>query len=327
MTDLPDTTAGLESGPAGEHLLSAGPYTAAIDVVGATVRLLRHGDHDLVASYPAGKIRPLYRGATIAPWPNRIPDGRYSFADEEFQLPVNEVDRQHALHGLVHWIRWDVTDVGPAHVVLEHNLVPQQGYPFPLHLTAVYRLTTGGLQATVTAVNTGSGPAPYGYCPHPYLVAGPGTVDGWSLELPAGLRLDTDERLCPLGTVPVDSADSDFRNPAVIGDRQIDHAFTALFRDAGGRATVRVRAPGGSGVQLTFGPWAPWVQVHTADRPEPEYNRAGLAVEPMSCPPDAFNSAQDLVVLQPDDRHVAEWTISAIAPVVDAVSDPERAGA
>ena len=323
MTDRPDSTTGDRPAVTGEHLLSAGPYTAAIDEVGATVRLLRHGDDDLVAPYPAGEMRPLYRGATIAPWPNRIVDGRYSFGGEEFQLPINEVDRHHALHGLVHWIRWRATETGPDHVVLEHDLVPQQGYPFALHLTVGYRLTPAGLEASATAVNTGSGPAPYGYCPHPYLVAGPGTVDAWSLELPAALRLDTDGRLSPLGTVPVDAVDSDFRSSAVIGTRQIDHAFTALSRDPDGRATVWVRNPGGGGVEMTFGTWAPWVQVHTADRPEPQWNRAGLAVEPMSCPPDAFNSTQDLVVLQPNDRHVAEWTISAI----DAVVHHERTGA
>jgi aldose 1-epimerase len=323
MTERPNPATDARSAEAGDHLLSAGPYTAAIDQVGATVRLLRHGDDDLVAPFPAGTMRPLYRGATIAPWPNRIVDGRYSFGGEDLQLAVNEVDRQHALHGLVHWIRWEVADVADDQILLDHHLVPQQGYPFALHLTVHYRLTTEGLEATATAVNTGSGAAPYGYCPHPYLVAGPGTVDGWSLELPAALRLDTDERLIPIGTVAVDSADSDFRKATVIGPRQIDHAFTALDRDGDGRATVRVRASGGSGVQMTFGRWAPWVQVHTADRPEPEWNRAGLAVEPMSCPPDAFNSTQDLVVLQPNDRHVAEWTISAI----DAVADPERAGA
>src|SRR5512141_388629 len=98
MTDLPGSTTGARPTVAGEHLLSAGAYTAAIDEVGATVRMLRHGDDDLVAPYQAGEMRPLYRGATIAPWPNRIVDGRYSFGGEEFQLPINEVDRHHALH-------------------------------------------------------------------------------------------------------------------------------------------------------------------------------------------------------------------------------------
>jgi aldose 1-epimerase len=51
----------------------------------------------------------------------------------------------------------------------------------------------------------------------------------------------------------------------------------------------------------------PWVQVHTADRPEPGLNRSGLAVEPMTCPPDAFNSGVDLVRLQPGAEHRARW--------------------
>ena len=323
MTERPNPATDARSAEAGDHLLSAGPYTAAIDQVGATVRLLRHGDDDLVAPFPAGTMRPLYRGATIAPWPNRIVDGRYSFGGEDLQLAVNEVDRQHALHGLVHWIRWEVADVADDQILLDHHLVPQQGYPFALHLTVHYRLTTEGLEATATAVNTGSGAAPYGYCPHPYLVAGPGTVDGWSLELPAALRLDTDERLIPIGTVAVDSADSDFRKATVIGPRQIDHAFTALDRDGvrprdgAGTRVRRQRCPDDVRPVGTVGSGA------HRNRPEPEWNRAGLAVEPMSCPPDAFNSTQDLVVLQPNDRHVAEWTISAI----DAVADPERAGA
>jgi aldose 1-epimerase len=308
---------------ADSHDITAGGYRAGIDRVGATLRSLSYQGRDLVVPFPAGAVRPLFRGATIAPWPNRIVDGRYSFDGRDYQLPVNEVERGHALHGLVQWIRWQVTDLGPNQIVLEHDLVPQDGYPFALHLTVVYRLTPDGLEATATAVNSGPDAAPYGYCPHPYLVAGPGTVDGWMLELPAGVRLDTDGRLCPTGTIPVDAADSDFRSSAVIGDKQIDHAFTALSRDAAGRATVRLLIPGGSGVDMTFGSWAPWVQVHTADRPEPHWNRAGLAVEPMSCPPDAFNSTQDLVVLQPNETHVAEWTISAI----DAVVNPERAGA
>jgi aldose 1-epimerase len=56
------------------------------------------------------------------------------------------------------------------------------------------------------------------------------------------------------------------------------------------------------------------VQVHTADRPEPEHDRVGLAVEPMTCPPDAFRSGTDLVVLEPGASHEASWRIEALVP-------------
>jgi len=70
---------------------------------------------------------------------------------------------------------------------------------------------------------------------------------------------------------------------------------------------------GGTGVALIWDPQVlPWVQVHTADRPEPALNRSGIAVEPMTCPPDAFNSGDDLVILDPGARHEASWVIRAI---------------
>ena len=109
------------------------------------------------------------------------------------------------------------------------------------------------------------------------------------------------------GHAPADRAD-----PRRIGDLFIDHAFTGLQRDTAGLARVEVRAGDGHGVALTWDTVCPWVQLHTGDRPEPEWNRAGLAAEPMTCPPDAFNSGTGLVVLQPGEQHEAAGRIAAV---------------
>ena len=42
-------------------------------------------------------------------------------------------------------------------------------------------------------------------------------------------------------------------------------------------------------------------------------HRKSLAVEPMTCPPDAFNSGVDLVVLQPGQSHSLALTIGVVA--------------
>ena len=84
-----------------------------------------------------------------------------------------------------------------------------------------------------------------------------------------------------------------------------------LDRGADGIARVRLTDPSGTGVELSWDAACAWVQVHTADRPEPELDRAGLAVEPMTCPPDAFSTGEDVVVLDGDRTHTASWTISA----------------
>jgi aldose 1-epimerase len=63
---------------------------------------------------------------------------------------------------------------------------------------------------------------------------------------------------------------------------------------------------------MVWGADCPWVQIHTADQPVPELNRLGLAVEPMTCPPDAYNSGTDLIVLEPGASASASWTIRAV---------------
>jgi len=305
-----------------EWRISSHGYEAVISAVGATLRRLRYDGRDLVVPFSAEEIRPVYRGALIAPWPNRIAGGRYGMDGIRYQLPLNEVERGHALHGLVHWIRWEPAEVSQSRVVLRHDLVPQDGYPFALQLRADFEVGENGLRTQLDATNESAAPVPYGCCPHPYLVAGQGRVDSWLLLLPAARRLEVDERLIPLHQAPVDTVDCDFRAGALIGDRLIDHAFTDLTRDEGGHTTVRlVDTATGTGVQMRWGSWAEWVQIHTADRPEPSLNRVGLAVEPMSCAPDAFNQFGGPPLLDASSSHRAQWEISA-SRVEEGTSPP-----
>ncbi|SDT59855.1 aldose 1-epimerase family protein [Jiangella sp. DSM 45060] len=294
--------------------LAHGAYTAVVTEVGATLRELRHHDHALVVPFGADEIRPNFRGAVLQPWPNRVAGGAYTFQGDERQLPLTEPDRGNALHGLVAWARWQVAAQSADTVELTHQLVPFTGYPHPLDLRVRYALDDAGLHWTVAATNTGAGPAPYGTGPHPYLVAGAGRVDDWSLELPAAEYLAvTPDRLLPAGVEPVDSAGFDFRTPRRLGDIFIDHAFTALAPGADGVTRAVVRADDGRGVVCSWNvAECPWVQIHTADRPGEAGHRIGLAVEPMTCPPDAFNSGTDLVVLEPGQTHATTWTIAAL---------------
>ncbi|GAA2244937.1 aldose 1-epimerase family protein [Herbiconiux moechotypicola] len=292
--------------------LESGPYRASVASIGASLRVLQHDGRDLVVPYGVDEQRPAYRGATLAPWPNRVTDGRYVFGGETAQLPLTEPERGNALHGLVAWLDFEVAERTVDRVALRATVESQAGYPHRLELTVEYRLDDAGLHQSVTALNTGDDPAPFGTGPHPYLVAGPGTVDDWTLELPASEVLTvTPERLIPIGLSDVaveDGGAFDFRSPRLIADTFIDHAFTSLTRDAEGVATVTVTSPAGTGVAMTFGPECRWVQVHTADASA----RSGLAVEPMTCPPDAFNSGLDLIVLAPGASATASWSIAAL---------------
>lgn len=294
--------------------ISAHGYRAEIASIGGTLRTLTWGGRDLTVPFDADAVRPGYRGATLAPWPNRIVDGRYRFDGEEHQLPLTEPERGHALHGLLTWVDFEHRLVQDDRVVLAAVIVPQSGYPFRIEVEVEYRLDVEGLHQTVTAHNVGTDAAPWGTGPHPYLVAGQGRVDDWSLSLPAAEVLTvTPDRLSPVAVEPVSQHPQwDFREARRIGDVFIDHAFTALTR-TDGFAEVRLLEDRGGGVGMAWDDRCPWVQVHTADTPAvPATHRIGLAVEPMTCPPDAFNSGIDLVTLAPDATHTASWRIFAI---------------
>jgi len=307
-----------------QYTLRAGDDEAVIASVGASLRSFRHADRDLVVPFDADVVRPAYRGATLAPWPNRIVDGRYEFAGVEYQTAITEPGRGHALHGLVAWLDFEAIDRGASHVTLAATIEAQTGYPWRVRVEVRYELGGAGLTQTVTAINESAEAAPFGTGPHPYLVAGSSPLDEWTLELPAATVLEvTPDRLSPVATASVTSdADRfDFRAPRVLGAVEIDHAFTDLTRDGAGVATVRVTdAAAGTGVQLTWDAACPWVQVHTADQPGgpgTPGHRAGLAVEPMTCAPDAFNAARydyeaGLRVIAPGGPGSASWSISAL---------------
>jgi aldose 1-epimerase len=328
--------------------ITAAGYTADIASVGASLRALRHvgaaaeagagagagaggsvgvdgsggGARDLVVPFDADEVRPVFRGAVLAPWPNRVVDGRYTFAGVDNELALTEPARAHALHGLVAWTDFRVEVHEPDRAVLATTIPAQNGYPHRIDVRVEYRLDADGLHTTVTGTNTGSTPAPWGTGPHPYLTAGdavaPGSVDAWTLTLPADAVLEvTEDRLVPTGLVPVGAVDGgvfDLRTPTTIGARFIDHAFTGFHRDAAGVARIDLVGPDGRGVRMAFGAECGWAQVHTADHVVPEWNRIGLAVEPMTCAPDAFNAGETrgLIVLDPGASHPASWTISAI---------------
>ena len=292
--------------------IAAGAYRAEVSAVGATLESLSIGGRDLLVRNPETGPMQFYRGAIVAPWPNRIGDGLYTWDGQEIQTALTEPERGNALHGLVSFQAFIPVTVSEDELVMRTELFPSSGYPFHLLLTVHYALDPQeGLTTTVTARNLGAQDAPYGVCPHPYLVAGPEPLDEWSLQFDAGTVLTvTEDRLLPTGTAAITpGSEFDFRSATVIGPLFIDHAFTDLSRDPQGRLTVTVTAPGGTGVELSAGPELPWLQVHTGDRPEPENDRRGLAVEPMTCPPDAFRSGTDVVRLNPGAEHAAAWTL------------------
>jgi aldose 1-epimerase len=297
--------------PSGEQItIKRGDQQAVVVGVGAGLRVYSVGGRDVVYGYGDDEMATAGRGQVLIPWPNRLQDGRYEFDGRQHQLPLTEPEHANAIHGLVRWSVWTVDAREPDRVVMTHRLHPQPGYPFTLDLSIEYSLSDEGLSVRTTARNIGSDRCPYGCGAHPYLTVGTETVDSTVLRAPARTVLRTDDRAIPTGATPVAGTDYDFREPRAIAATKLDHGFTDLERDEDGLASVELTNPE-SGVALAL--WVdesyPYLMLFTGDLPDVE--RSGLAVEPMSCPPDAFRSGESLVLLEPSDSVMSTWGIRA----------------
>ncbi len=293
--------------PAPNLALSLAEQSAKVSTFGGRLCGYRVGAVELLDVDSPGDAQDASRGDVLAPWPNRIRDGRYAFDGRDHQLPLNEAARHNALHGLVRTLPWTLVSQESARVVLELRLSEPAGYPFRLRLSLAYVLTPGGLEVALTALNEGSTAAPYGVGFHPYLSAGAARIDGALLSFQSSKQLALDDRKLPIGEGEV-SAAHDFRRGRPLSGTRLDDCFTGLLRGADGRARVQLqRADGAGTAELWQDEALGYLQLFTGDVLEPCARRRGLAVEPMSCAPDAFNSGAGLVRLAPGARHVARW--------------------
>jgi galactose mutarotase-like enzyme len=195
---------------------------------------------------------------------------------------------------------------------MAHRLYPSPGYPFTLDVSATYTLSSQGLQVTLRATNVGLLPCPFGAGQHPYVRLGPGLVNDALLEVPAQTIYRYDENFIPTEKMPVAGTPLDFRTARPIGETQIDMDYTDLERGDDGRVRVLLRAPDGArSVEVWMDEAFKHVTIYTGETVSPpERRRHGLAVEPMTCPPNAFVSGEDLLVLQPGEAWSGRWGIT-----------------
>ena len=296
--------------PSGVQIeIRAGDRHVVVTEVGAGLRAFTVGDRDVLDGYAADEKASAGRGQVLIPWPNRIEDGAYEFGGVRHQLRLTEPEARNAIHGLVRWDAWAISEREPDRVVLEHSLHLQPGYPFSLALRIEYAVSEEGLQVTSTATNIGREACPYGSGQHPYVTLGTETVDTLLLRAPGRTVLHADGRGIPDGAASVDGTEHDFREARPIGATQLDHAFTDLERDDDGLARVELRRlDNGARLSLWLDQSYPYLQLFTGD-PLPSVSRRSLAVEPMTCAPNAFRTGEGVVVLDPGESTTSAWGI------------------
>ena len=286
---------------------SRGIVRATVDRVGASLNSAEVAGVAVVPAWHPDTPRPFSSGVTLAPWPNRIRDGRWSWEGKELQLEVSELDRQTALHGLVTDALWDVSHHTASSVTLSTDIQPSAGYPFALSLSVQYSLHDDGIECTLTAVNTGDHRAPCAVGFHPFLCVGDHPVRSLTLHSPVSEVVIVDDRLLPIG---LDQANHSPHNPAA-GVSLARAQFDTGFMLAGdGPWVTRLVAEDETSVELWQSENLGWIQFFLTDEfPGPHGVQSALAVEPMSAPADAFNSGSDLWVLESGQETRARWGV------------------
>lgn len=299
MTTLPTGT---------QYEISHGQHRAVVTEVGATLRVYSVEGRDVLSGFAEDAVVTGGRGMQLLPWPNRVRDGQYTFDGTEYQLDLTEPKRHNAIHGLVRHVAWQLLSHSADSVVQRVVVYPQPGWPSVLEATVTHTVSAEGLLVEVSATNIGAKAVPFGYAAHPYFTVGEEAVDEITLVLPAASYLEVDaDRMLPIEQRSVEGTDKDFRSGRRLDTVNLDTAFTDLERDADGRCRVKLSL-GDRYAEMWGDENMTWLQVFTG-----EHRRdIALAVEPMTCGPNAFNpgpTEDGMIVLAPGDSWQGRWGV------------------
>lgn len=287
-----------------------GTSHAIITEVAASLRTFTIDGVDLTEPYAEDATPPFGDGIVLVPWPNRIRDGVWTLNGEKQQLDITEPARHNSLHGLLRNSPYTVVERDDSGITLGAKVFPQHGYPFQLETTVRYELVEDGLTVTHGFRNLSKAPAPVAVGTHPFFRIGDVPMEDITLTLSAGTIIDVDDRLNTIGESPVDGTEYDLREGRKVGDLHLDTAFGQVqFVD--GISKSSLEAPDGRRVDIWQDENCRWVQVFTT-RQFPKDGDLGLAVaiEPMTAPPDAFNTGEGVKWLEPDEHWSVSWGIT-----------------
>lgn len=301
--------------PTGQQFLisratSAGKSTAIITEVAAGLRRLTVDGVDLTEPFPEESTPPFGNGIVLVPWPNRIRDGLWNLDGEPQQLALTEPDRHNALHGLLRNTAYRLVESEAHAVTLAAAVFPQKGYPFQLDTTVRYELVDDGLAVTHGIRNLSNRSAPVAVGSHPFLTIGDVPSEELTLTVNAASRIEVDERLNAVREIPVEGTPFDLRAGKPLPDLDLDDAFGQVTM-VDGVSRHWLEAPDGRRVELWQDENCGYVQVFTTTEfPRRHGPALAVAVEPMTAPPDAFNSGDGVRWLEPEESWSVNWGVS-----------------
>lgn len=234
-----------------------------------------------------------FESSLLFPFPNRLAEGKYSFENTSYQFPLNDFGRPNALHGLIHNKEFRLVDKQEDLLQFAYEYAGNAPYyPFPFRLEITYLIKENELELNITIKNLGFGKMPCGFGWHPYFDISISERPCW-LKLPSVNKIEVDQNLIPIGK---EEEDLEFKNFQSVEEKKLDNCYR-LERIAE-RSSVFLKYPELGTIEVWQDGNCPFIQVFKPDE-------RTMAIEPMTCGIDAFNTKEGLKVL----RSREEWVI------------------
>ena len=253
-------------------LESSGWRAALLPERGVAFRSLTLDGRDVLKPIPDGADpNNGFHGAFLmAPWTNRLEDGRIRVGGIDHLMPINRPAEGNALHGFLRDLAWTVEDAAADRAsfacALDHA-------PFRCAARLTIALSPAGFSLAVSLTNTGDAATPMGFGWHPWFARPAGT----RLRFNATTTFGRDAR--NIATAPRPGSGLDGRDAVLDGH---DTHF------AGWDGTAEITWPDGTQLAMRAdGAWSRNLQV---------FAPAGgdvLCVEPVTHAPAAVNRADN----------------------------------
>ncbi len=251
-----------------------------------------------------------FKGSNLYPFPNRIEGGTYNFKNQTFQLTCNFPQENNAIHGLIYDKSFEVIlkedgDIGCRLILRNMDTKIVAGYPFENMIEMDYRWNEKNqFECTTKITNLSDGSMPVGHGWHPYFVAGDIAVDNVSIQFPSQEILEVNDKGIPTGE---SKKYQDFNSLSLLGKTNFDSCF--LLNTDKERAEIWIE---NKRDKIKYIIWQEtgikkynYLQVYTPP------SRKSIAIEPMTCAPDAFNNNKGLIVLAPQERISVAWGVKS----------------
>lgn len=259
----------------------------------AYVHQVRINGRDLLWNYPTGKEllgNSAYRNPALLPFPNRLLNGKYSWAGATHSFPINDQESNSALHGFGPEVPFSVErydlNKHTAEVKLTYLNRREKyasGYPFlvrfEVHLAVDLKAQIVSWNLCATNLDKGSVPIGLGW--HPYFLL-PGGADEWTIQMPPNEHVEL-ENMIPTGlrdpglspkhpTKIYANWDDCFAltDPSALEVKLLGPTYSLSLKQTGSTRYTQLYVPGGNG---------------------------SIAIEPMTCGVNAFNRNREEVEL------------------------------